>query len=176
VTAQVTPPRRKTPRKPSHRSRNASIAVIGVFVLLAVLGSATSRPTGNTGPTVPPDVAASDAAASDAGPDSSDEGTSAPPGESLLSFKGTGPLTSDPFQSSGDSVEVTYEYSCPTEDSFTINFYGTNSSPLLPDVIASDFGTTGTNTTTEALNRATGPFTVEVDSPCEWSVEVTGTP
>ena len=47
---------------------------------------------------------------------------------------------------------------------------------MLPDVIASDFGTTGSDTVNEPLNGETGPFMVEVDSPCKWTIEVNGTP
>jgi hypothetical protein len=175
VTPPVrTPPKRTPPRKPSHWVRNASIGVIGVFVLLAAIGSAASRQGNITGPTAPPDVVASDEANSSA--EASEEVSPTPGETSLLSIKGTGPITSDPFRASGINVGVTYEYTCPADDSFTLNFYGTNGSPLLPDVLVSDFGTTGTDTLTETLSGATGPFTVEVDSPCSWTVEVTGTP
>ena len=169
-----TPPRRTPPRKPSHWVRNTTVGVIGVFVLLAAIGSATSRQGNISGPTAPPDVVASDDANTDA--EASDAGSPTPAGSSLLSFKGTGPTTSDPFQASGTSVEVSYDYSCPTEDSFTLNFYGTNGSPLLPDVLVSDFGATGMDAVAEPLNGQTGPFTVEVDSPCDWTIEVTGAP
>jgi hypothetical protein len=170
VTAQVTPPRRP-PRKPSHGTRNATIGVVAVFVILAALGSAASHRTDTTGPTVPPDLASSDA-----GPDASEAGSPTPAGTTLLSITGTGPMTSEPFAASGNSVDVTYDYKCPAEDSFTINFYGTSSSPLLPEVLASEFGTSGSSTVTENLNGAPGPFTVEVDSPCTWTVEVVGAP
>ena len=174
MTAQETPPRRRPARKPSHWVRNASMGVIAVFVLLAAIGSA-SRPPGIEGPTAPPDAVSSDESASDdAG--LSESGSPAPAGTALLSIKGTGATTSDPFQASGTSVDVTYEFTCPAEDSFTLNFYGTNGSPLLPDVLTSEYGSTGSNTTTEPLNGQTGPFTVEIDSPCDWAVEVLGTP
>jgi hypothetical protein len=73
-------------------------------------------------------------------------------------------------------VDVAYTFTCTADDTFTVNFYGTNGSPVLPDVIASDFGTTGSETVNEPLNGETGPFTVEVDSPCAWTIDVTGTP
>lgn len=171
MTAQVTPPRKPAHRKPSHGVRNASIGVIAVFVVLAALGSAASHRTNDAGPTVPPGLASSDA-----GPDASDAGSPAPAATTLLSIEGTGFKTSEPFQASGDSVDVTYDYTCTAENSFTLNFYGTSSSPLLPEILASEFGTSGSSTTTENLNGAAGPFTVEVDSQCEWSVEVAGTP
>lgn len=151
-------------RRPSHRVRNISFGVIGVFVLLAAIGSATNRPTSFAAPTVPPDAGASD------------EVTPAPPGTTLFTFEGTGPMTSDPFQSSGETVEVAYDYTCTAEDTFTINFYGTYDTPLLPDVLVSEFGASGSGTAAESLNGTTGPFTVEVDTPCKWSIEVAGTP
>ena len=178
MTPQVMPPRpprRTATRKPSHWARNASIGVIGVFVLLAALGSAANRQSIVTGATAPPDQASSEVGASDDA-DASDASTPTPAGTALLSMKGIGPMTSDPFHASGDSVDVTYEYTCPTADSFTLNFYGTASSPLLPDILASEFETSGSATTTENLNGTTGPFTVEVDSPCTWTVEVVGAP
>jgi hypothetical protein len=168
------PPKRTPSRKPSHWVRNATIGIIGVFVLLAAIGSATSRQGLVTGPTAPPDVVASDEAVSSA--EASEDVSPTPGGTSLLSIKGTGPTTSDPFQASGTSVDVAYTFTCPAEDSFTLNFYGTNASPLLPDVLASEFSTTGSDTANEPLNGNTGPFTFEIDSPCAWTVEVTGTP
>ena len=165
---------RTAPRKPSHWSRNISVAVIALFVLLAAVGSAASRDRLVTGPTPPPDAIASSEA--DPGAEASESASPTPGGAGLLSIKGTGPITSDPFTASGTSVDVAYTYSCPAEDSFTLNFYGTNGSPLLPDVLASEFGTTGGTTVNEALNDTTGPFTLEVDSPCDWTVDVTGTP
>lgn len=174
MTAQVTPPRRTTPRKPSHWARNTWIGIIAVFVLLAALGSAMSRPTGNTGPTAPPDAGGTDAGSFD--PNATEVVSPTPVGASLLSMKGTGPQTSDEFTASGDTVDITYDFTCPAEDSFTINFYGTNGSPVLPDVLASDFGVSGSDTVTENLNGETGPFTVEVDSPCTWTAEVVGAP
>ncbi len=167
-------PRRRTPaRKPSHWSRDITLGVIGIFVILAAVGSAASRRENVTGATAPPDVVASQ---DEAEAEASDSASPTPGGTTLLSIKGTGPITSDEFHASGLSVNIAYTYSCPTEDSFTLNFYGTNGSPILPDVLASEFGTTGQDTANEPLSGATGPFTVEVDSPCDWTIEVTGTP
>ena len=96
----------------------------------------------------------------------------APSGRQLPAFD-QGHRTRDvqEFQASGDGVGVTYDYKCTAADSFTINFFGTNGSPLLPDVITSEFDTNGSSTATENLNGATGPLHVEVDSACTWSVE-----
>lgn len=181
MTEQGTPPiatppartvrKRNPPKKPSHLSRNITLAVIGAFVLLAAIGSASRRETNVTGATAPPEAIASQENA-----EASEAASPTPGGTSLLSISGTGPATSDAFHASGMSVNVAYTYTCTAEDSFTLNFYGAGVSPILPDVLASDFGTTGGDTANEPLNGATGPFTIEVDTPCDWTVEVTGTP
>jgi hypothetical protein len=167
-------PRHRTPpRKPSHWSRNITLGVIGLFVILAAVGSAASREGSVSGPTAPPEAMASqDTSAID----TTESAPPTPAGTSLLKIDGTGPATSDPFQASGAVVDVAYTYTCSAEDSFTLNFYGAGVSPILPDVLASEFGTTGSNTVTEPLNGQVGPFTVEIDSPCDWTVEVTGAP
>jgi hypothetical protein len=175
----VVPPararRQRNPlKKPSHWSRNITIGVISIFVALAAVGSAISREKAFTGSTAPSSAVASQG--QNSGVVESDAPSPTAGGTSLLSIKGTGPTTSDPFQSTGLSVDVAYTFTCTADDSFTVNFYGTNGSPLLPDVIASDFGATGSETVNEPLNGETGPFTVEVDSPCAWTIEVNGTP
>ena len=40
----------------------------------------------------------------------------------------------------------------------------------------SEFGATDSGTTNESLNGAPGPFHLEVDSDCTWSIKVLGTP
>lgn len=165
---------RNPPKKPSHWSRNITIGVISIFVALAAVGSAMSREKAFTGSTSPSGAIASQG--QDSGVSESDAPSPTAGGTTLVSIKGTGPTTSDPFQSTGLSVDVAYTFSCPADDSFTLNFYGTNGSPVLSDVIASAFGTTGSDVVNEPLNGETGPFTVEVDSPCDWTIEVTGTP
>lgn len=167
MTAPMTPQ-----WKSSHLLRNVSIGVVVVMVVLAVLGFAAKPPTHSAASETPPVPAASD----DGSALESPSPAPTPIGQTLLSIEGTGLTTSDPFSASGDAVDLTYDYTCPAADSFTINFYGAGASPILPDVLVSDFGTQGSGTTTENLNAATGPFTVEVDSPCTWSITVTGQP
>ena len=172
MTAPLIPP-----SKPSHWVRNVSVGVIVVMVVLAVLGSAASRQSGNVAPAAPPSAAATDAGSSaDAGfPDESP--SPLPSGSTLLSIKGTGPKTSDDFKASGDSVDITYDYTCGANDTFSLDFYGANESPLLPDnLVTSDPGDTDTSTTTENLNGQPGPFHVDIVSTCTWSVEVIGAP
>jgi hypothetical protein len=175
ATPPVRGPRKRTaPKSPSHLTRNITIGVIGIFVALAAVGSAISRERAFTGSTSPTGDVSSQG--QDPGLDESEAPSPTAGSSSLLSIAGTGPTTSDEFHASGTSVDVTYTFTCTADDSFTVNFYGTNGSPVLPDVIASEFGTTGSETVNEPLNNATGPFTVEVDSPCDWTIEVTGTP
>jgi len=172
MTAPLIPP-----SKPSHWVRNAWVGVIVVMVVLAVLGSAATRRSGEVTPGAPPSPAATDAGSSaDAGfPDESP--SPLPSGSNLISIKGTGPKTSDDFKASGDSVDVTYNYACGANDTFSLDFYGANESPLLPDnLVTSDAGGTDTSTTTENLNGQAGPFHLDVISTCTWSVEVIGAP
>jgi len=98
----------------------------------------------------------------------------------LLSISGSGIKSSKEFAASGDSVDVTYTYNCSSfgaEGNFIINFYGANSlGPDIPDGIANDLGMSGGDTSTEYLNGATGPFHLEVNSECKWTVKVIGMP
>ena len=165
------------PSKPSHWVRNASIGVIVVMVVLAGLGSAAMRRSGDVPPGAPASPTATDAGSSaDANfPDQSP--SPLPSGSTLISLKGTGPKTSDDFQASGDSVDITYNYACGANDTFSLDFYGANESPLLPDnLVTSDPGDTDTSTTTENLNGQAGPFHLDIVSTCTWSVEVIGAP
>jgi hypothetical protein len=167
MTAQVTPPGRQ-----SHWFRNISIGVIVLMVLLAALGSAANRQTANV---AAPEPSAGPASSDVAFPD--DSPSPPPSGATLLSIKGTGPKTSDDFQAGGDSVDVKYDYTCAAADSFSLDFYGANQSPLLPDnLVSSDQGQSDASITTENLNGMTGPFHIEIDTACEWSVEVIGEP
>jgi hypothetical protein len=174
MTAETRPPRRAARKGPSHWARNTWIAIIGVFILLAVLGSAVNRQSLIAEQTPPPGAAASDAVPTE--PGEGQESPSVAPGGSLVSVQGNGPMTSDSFGASGETVDVTYEYTCSDAASFTLNFYGAYDSPLLPDVLVSEFAESGSGTATESLGGMTGPFTVEVDTVCDWSVEVLGAP
>lgn len=174
MTAEARPPRRAARKGQSHWSRNIWIAIIGVFILLAALGSAMNRQSLIAEQTPPPGAAASDAIPAE--PGTGEESPPAAPGGTLVSVQGSGTMTSDPFGASGETVDVMYEYTCSEAASFTLNFYGTYDSPLLPDVLVSEFGEGASGTATESLNGTTGPFTVEVDTACDWSVEVLGAP
>jgi len=171
VTPQTTPPARQ-----SHWVRNSSIGVVVVMVVLAVLGSAQNRSMNVLAPAPPPGPATSDASASDEG--FLDQSPSPPPsGSTLLSIKGTGAKTSDDFHASGDSVDVEYSYACGANDSFTASFFGASESPVLPDIlVGSDAGASDSSITTENLNGKPGPFHIEIDSACAWSVTVVGAP
>ncbi len=172
MTAQAKPP-----WKPSHWLRNASIGVIGVMVVLAALGIAANRETGAETPAAPGGPAATSAGATAPAvfPDVSP--SPSPSGQTLLDIKGTGPTVSLDFHASGDSVDVKYDYTCGANDSFSLDFYGANKSPLLPDnLVSDDPGNSDSSITTENLNGMAGPFHVEVTSTCTWSVEVIGQP
>ena len=162
---------RRTPTwKPSHWARNAWIALISAMVVLAAIGSATTPRTSGPERSLPPELASGQPGEVSAEP------TSAPPAVSLLKLEGEGMLTSEPFAASGESVDVSYEFQCSEEAGFDLNFYGTYESALLPDVLVSEFAVEGSGTTTESLNGAPGPFTLEILSGCTWSVEVLGQP
>ena len=172
MTAPLIPP-----SKPSHWVRNASIGVIVVMVVLAVLGSAANRQSARLSPEALASPNATDAGSS-ADVNFPDESPSPlPSGSTLLSIKGTGPKTSSEFRASGDSVDITYDYKCGANDTFSLDFYGANESPLLPDsMITSEPGDTNNSTTTENLNGQAGPFHLDIVSTCTWSVEVIGAP
>jgi hypothetical protein len=174
MTTEAQPPRRAAQKGQSHWSRNIWIAIIGVFILLAALGSAMNRQSLLAEQTPPPGAGASDAVPTE--PDTGEESPPAATGSTLIAFEGSGAVTSEPFGASGESVELTYEYTCDEAASFTLNYYGTYDSPLLPDVLVSEFAESGSGTASENLGGMTGPFTVEVDTVCDWSIEVLGTP
>ena len=173
MTAQMTPPARE-----SHWLRNASIGVIVVMVVLAVLGSAANRQDEGATPGVPVGPAATAGGAGATPAEFPDVSPSPPPsGQTLLSIKGTAPLVSADFTASGDSVDVKYDYTCGPNDSFSADFYGAQQSPMLPDnLVSDDLGQSDSSITTENLNGMPGPFHIEVDSSCTWSVEVIGQP
>lgn len=172
-------PQAKPPWKPSHWLRNASVGVIGVMVVLAALGIAANHETGDESPAGPAGPAATSAGAGATAPVVfPDESPSpSPSGQTLLAIKGTGPTVSLDFHASGDSVDVQYDYTCGPNDSFSLDFYGANQSPLLPDnLVSDDPGQSDSSITTENLNGMAGPFHVEVTSTCTWSVGVIGQP
>ena len=149
------------------RSRGTRFSLGGAAALALMLAAACGKGhpalSGSPGPLT-----------ESAGP--SAEATSTVGGATLLSLNGTGDQSSAPFNASGTSVNVTYSFTCSEAGSFTLNFYGANASPALPDVLDDEFGTSGGATVSEALNGKTGPFHVEVVTTCAWSVKVEGTP
>jgi hypothetical protein len=152
-----------TPR--SIRSARLRDVLIGALVVLIPMTAIGCK--ARTEATTEPSVAPSEVAASP---------TPTVAGNTLLDLKGTGDKTSDPFTASGESVDVTYAYTCAAPASFTISFFGTNGSPALPDVLIDDFGAKGDATVNESLNGASGPFHLEVATGCDWSIKVVGAP
>jgi len=106
--------------------------------------------------------------------------TPLPTPPTLLSISGSGIKTSKTFSWSGGSVDLTYTFNCSnfgSQGNFQIYFYGANSfDPTLPDILANDLAKSGGDTTTEYLNGATGPFHMEMNSECKWTVKVVGMP
>lgn len=75
-------------------------------------------------------------------------------------------------------MDVTYTFNCSnfgSEGNFQIYFYGANLFGI-PDILANDLAKKGGDTTTEYLNGATGPFHLEMNSECKWTVKVIGMP
>ncbi len=104
------------------------------------------------------------------------EATPASP-ETLLKHTGSGVWTSRPFSASGDSVDMAYAYDCTNFGQagvFSAMLYGQDG---LVALLANEEGTTSPGKTTTAyLNGATGPFHIEINSECAWSVAIIGTP
>lgn len=106
--------------------------------------------------------------------------TSLPTPPTLLSISGSGIKSSKTFSWSGDSVDLTYTFNCSnfgSQGNFQIYFYGASIlGPTVPDILANDLAAKGGDTTTEYLSGSTGPFHLEVNSECKWTVAVTGMP
>jgi hypothetical protein len=154
-----------TPANARRRSTRIRRTLVATIALATLLASCKGHPALSSAPVASNLPVASEAAAS-----------ATPAGSTLIAMSGTGPKTSGEFHSTGSSVNVSYEYTCSPAGNFTVNFYGTNGSPVLADVIVDELGTTGAATVVENLNGTTGPFTVEVVSECTWTVNVSGTP
>jgi len=96
----------------------------------------------------------------------------------LLSLSGSGIKSSKTFEFSGDSVDVIYTFDCSDfgyAGNFQIYFYGASLlGPSVPDILANDLAMSGGDTTTEYLYGATGPFHLEMNSECDWTVKVVG--
>ena len=185
MTVQAPPP-----RKSSHRVRNGAIAAVVVLVVLAAIGSAAGQPTSSSPPATAGATAgtAASAAATNAPLAVATVAAIAQPSipapaataKTLLAITGNGIKTSKSFRASGDSVDVTYSFNCAafgSQGNFQIMFYGASAlGPTMPDILANALAAKGSDTTTEYLNGATGPFHVEINSECSWSVRVIGTP
>ena len=162
------------PLRASRSLRDASRGGVVALVLLAVAGCG-GTPAATTSSVAPASPAATTAAA-----------TPVVAGTTVFAISGSGNKTTASFQASGASVNVAWTYDCASASvapgasagsgSFTLSFYGTEGSPALSDQLASEFGATDSGTTNEPLNGATGPFHLEVDSDCTWSIKVLGTP
>jgi hypothetical protein len=139
---------------------------------------ATSAPTATPAPTPTPSPTA--APTPTPSPTAVPTRTPLPTPPTLLSISGSGIKTSKTFSWSGDSVDLTYTFNCSnfgSQGNFQIYFYGVSIlGPTVPDILANDLAAKGGDTTTEYLNGSTGPFHLEVNSECKWTVAVTGIP
>ena len=152
----------------SPRRLGVLVGVLVVVTSVALVGCKGRTPAATDTP-APADASAAPSAAP------SDIPTPTVAGSTIITLAGKGNKTSDQFQATGDSVDVKYTYTCAEPSAFTLNFYGTNGSPELPDVLIDDFAATGADTITESLNGASGPFHFDVVSTCDWTVTVLGT-
>jgi len=130
--------------------------------LLASL--APSMPTPSNDPSVGTSVAPSDV---------SSVAPSAHPVSVLLTAKGNGTKSTKAFDFSGSSFDINYTYSCKAfgmAGNFQIYVYaGSN----LIDLPVNELATKGSDTSTEYLTEA-GPYHLEINSECAWTLRVTG--
>ena len=94
----------------------------------------------------------------------------------LLSFSGNGIKNSQPFTASGDTVQVVYSFDCSafgSQGNFQADLVGSDG---LPNSIANALAASGKDTTTIYLHGMSGPYHVEVNSECSWSLTVSGRP
>lgn len=160
-------------RRPDPRAaralRRATIVLFALLVPLSALGCGAQAAT-----------ASPEAAASEEPEMSFPEDTPLPSGVTLLEVSGTGTQTSKEFHASGESVAVSWTYQCAAASggsgTFALYFYGAEGVPALSDELTNGFGTDGDDAVAEPLNGNTGPFTLEVDSGCSWTVKVVGKP
>ena len=176
-------------------SRRGKVVVVAVaVVVLAALAAAggnsnTGTPSASPGGSTAPVAAAAtsaptqaEAAVTPAPATPAPTPTPAPAAtaKTLLSVTGNGIKATKSFRASGDSVDVSYAFNCSSfgqSGNFQIMFYGASAlGPSLPDILANQLALKGSDTTTEYLNGNTGPFHMEINSECAWTVKVIGTP
>jgi hypothetical protein len=92
----------------------------------------------------------------------------------LLTMSGNGIKNSGPFTASGDSVQVAYTFDCAAfggKGNFIAHLVGSDG---IPAAIANELAASGKDSTTVYLLGTSGPYHVEVNSECSWSLTVTG--
>ena len=100
----------------------------------------------------------------------------------LITFSGSGPRNSTPFIVHSSVVTAQYSYNCSafgTQGSIqadmvsgNVNNIGTQSYD--DQAIASIVGSGGSQTTTLYPTKQGGTYHLAVDSPCSWSIKLTG--
>jgi hypothetical protein len=163
--------------------RNIVIVAVAL-VVLAAIGSAMgkSQPSASPATVIASPVPTATASAETAAPVAlaTPAATPEPTPRVLLSLSGNGIKTTKSFRASGDSVDLVYAFNCAafgSQGNFAVMFYGASlGGPALPDILVNALAAKGSDTSTEYLNGAPGPFHLAINSECAWTVKVTGTP
>jgi hypothetical protein len=91
-------------------------------------------------------------------------------------FHGNGSMTSVPFSASGDEVTLAYRFDCSKVSSprpFDLTLYDLNGIAITS---VRNPAKSGEDTEPEGISNTAMPYHVEVQSNCDWSITVTGTP
>ncbi len=139
-------------------------------LLLAACTAPSDTAAPSSAPTQAPAATAVPTVAPTAAP------TMAPSPVTLLTLKGTGIKNSATFGASGDSVSVAYTFDCATfgaSGNFIADLVGSDGSD---ESIANALSASGSDSTVVYLANTAGPYHVEVNSECSWTVTITGTP
>jgi len=102
-----------------------------------------------------------------------------PSGTTLFTGTGTGMGATAPFSASGPFMTLAYQYGpCDSGVVFVVSVVGTiaANSALEHPVVSGLEATSGSGSTPIYLNSQPGPFHLEVNSTCPWSLTVTGQP
>jgi hypothetical protein len=166
------------------RTRIIVAAVVAILALVAI-GSIGRTPDAAPGASPAPSIVGHAATPSSAiseslrptataTPASTD--TPVPTPKVLLTFEGSGIKSSEPFAASGDSVDLAYTFDCSafgSSGNFAVTFYDQNG--LAADSVK-ELAKSGKDTSIVYIANTAPPYHVEVNSPCTWTITVTGKP
>jgi len=185
---------RQAPQPPAHKGsrRQETIAIgasmlmiAGVIVAVSVTANAKkARPSPATtgfSATMRRIKALASAVAAPPAPTSAFTGDSSQ-SPVLITFSGSGPRNSTPFTVNSSVVTALYSYNCSafgSQGSIQADMISGNvnniGSPSYDDqAIASIVGSGGSQTTTLYPTNQGGTYHLAVDSPCSWSIKLTG--